>query len=174
MNDDQINAPEIGGDLPQDDNAELGWLVDLENRLPDSLKNHPAVRAFVSSKSSFIVTDPRSPGNPIIYASPGFLFLTGYSIDRVLGRNCRFLQGPETEPAAVASIREAVDNGGNIAMTLLNYRSDGTTFWNHVIITGVEEEVDGRKCLCYFIGLQNPTSRPIVEADDMPHVAASE
>jgi PAS domain S-box-containing protein len=161
-----MNAGQVDAPVEGDDNQEPDPHNNiLENRLPVSLQNHPAVRAFVSSKSSFIVTDPRSPGNPIIYASSAFLYLTGYSIDRVLGRNCRFLQGPETEPSAVASIREAVDNGRDIAITLLNYRSDGTTFWNNVIIAGVREDVNGEKCLCYFIGLQIPTSRPIAEPD---------
>ena len=127
-----------------------------ENVLPPLLQQHPAVTAFLEANASFIVTDPRLPGNPIIFASPGFLHLTGYSIDRVLGRNCRFLQGPGTDPAVVAQIREAVDNGADIAVTLLNYRRDGSTFWNHVLISGVRKEFDGRTTLLYFIGLQQP------------------
>jgi PAS domain S-box-containing protein len=133
------------------------------NALPLALKSHPAVQAFVSTRASFIITNPRLPGNPIVYASPGFLFLTGYSIERVLGRNCRFLQGPETDPVAVARIREAVDNGGDIAEILLNYRNDGSTFWNQVLISGVWEEVDGESTLIHFIGLQHPASPPTRE-----------
>ena len=60
------------------------------------------------------------------------LELTGYPIERVLGRNCRFLQGPETDPAAVARLREAVDNGRGVNVTMLNYRQDGSTSaWQH-------------------------------------------
>ena len=131
-----------------------------DNVLPPILEVHPAVTAFLEANASFIITDPRLPGNPIIFASPGFLLLTGYPIDRVLGRNCRFLQGPGTDPAVVAQIREAVDNGGDIAVTLLNYRRDGSTFWNHVLISGVRKEFDGRTTLLYFIGLQQPIRSP--------------
>ncbi len=137
----------------------------VENVLPLGLQDHPAIAAFLATGASFIISDPRLPGNPIVYASPGFLFLTGYSIERVLGRNCRFLQGPETDPVAVARIREAIDNGGDVAVTLLNYRSDGSTFWNQVLISGVRKEVNGETTLLYFIGLQQPTFDP-AESDD--------
>ena len=60
------------------------YLPNLENVLPEALLDHPAVSTFQASSSSFIVTNPCFPGNPIVYASPGFLELTGYSVDRVL------------------------------------------------------------------------------------------
>lgn len=151
----------------QDHHADLHG-HDWENTLPSTLQDHPAIRAFLATHASFIITDPRLPGNPIIFASPGFLMLTGYSIDRVLGRNCRFLQGPETDPAAVAQIREAVDSGRDVAVTLLNYKSDGSTFWNQVLISGVRKahllhqqgNEPSATSLLYFIGLQQPTRCP--------------
>jgi PAS domain-containing protein len=55
--------------------------------------------------------DPSLPDNPIVYASQGFLNLTGYAMDQILGRNCRFLQGPDTDPEAVDKIRKAIEEG---------------------------------------------------------------
>ena len=81
---------------------------------------------------NFVITDPSLPDNPIVFASQGFLTLTGYALDQILGRNCRFLQGPETDPAAVEKIRHAINQGVDASVCLLNYRIDGTTFWNQV------------------------------------------
>lgn len=159
----EAEGQENGGNDRVERPAEANGDRPLDNSLPLELKSHPAVRAFISTRASFIITDPRQPGNPIVFASPDFLYLTGYSIDRVLGRNCRFLQGPETDPAAVARIREVVDNGGDIAEIILNYRRDGSTFWNQVLISSVWKEVDGINTLVYFIGLQHPASPPTNE-----------
>lgn len=67
------------------------------------------VKALQSSQPSFCVTDPQMPDNPIVYASDSFIELTGYSRAQVLGRNCRFLQGPDTDPDAVAKIRKGIE-----------------------------------------------------------------
>ena len=98
------------------------------------------------------VSDPRIAGNPIIYASRGFLDLTGYPVERGLGRNCRFLQGPETDPAAVAQMREAIDRGEDVRVTVLNYRYDGTTFLNHVFISAIRDA--STQQVLYYAGLQ--------------------
>jgi PAS domain S-box-containing protein len=109
---------------------------------------------LVSTQLCFLVpqvSDPRIAGNPIIFASSGFLELTGYPVERVLGRNCRFLQGPETDPASVAQMREAIDRGEDVSVTVLNYRHDGTTFLNNVMISGIR---DATNQLLYYVGLQ--------------------
>lgn len=67
------------------------------------------VKALQSSQPSFCVTDPQMPDNPIVYASDSFIELTGYDRAQVLGRNCRFLQGPDTDPDAVAKIRKGIE-----------------------------------------------------------------
>lgn len=67
------------------------------------------VKALQSSQPSFCVTDPQLPDNPIVYASDNFIQLTGYERSQVLGRNCRFLQGPDTDPDAVAKIRKGIE-----------------------------------------------------------------
>ena len=83
-----------------------------------------------------LITDPHQPDNPIIYASPGFERLTGYRADEVVGRNCRFLQGPKTDPAIVSrSFAKAIQAGRECSVELLNYRKDGTPFWNALSIS---------------------------------------
>lgn len=67
------------------------------------------VKALQSSQPSFCVTDPQMPDNPIVYASDSFIELTGYERAQVLGRNCRFLQGPDTDPDSVAKIRKGIE-----------------------------------------------------------------
>ena len=71
---------------------------------------------------------------------------------RVLGRNCRFLQGPETDPIAVARMREAIDEGRDVSVSLLNYRYDGTTFQNNVMISAIRDP--GTNQIRYYVGLQ--------------------
>lgn len=90
------------------------------------------VRALQQGKQNFVITDPHTVDNPIVYATQGFLDLTGYTLNQVLGRNCRFIQGPETDVAEVAKMRKAIAEGVDISVLLLNYRKDGTTFWNQV------------------------------------------
>jgi len=73
--------------------------------------DYTLVKALQTAQQNFVITDPSLPDNPIVYASQGFLNLTGYSMEQILGRNCRFLQGPETDPEAVDKIRRAIEEG---------------------------------------------------------------
>ncbi len=89
-----------------------------------------------------ILTDPNQDDNPIAFANKAFLDLTGYEEAEVLGRNCRFLQGSQTDRGAVAELREAIEARQSIALELLNYRRDGSPFWNAVFI-GPVYDVEG-------------------------------
>lgn len=109
------------------------------------------IKALQTAQQNFVVTDPSLPDNPIVYASQGFLNLTGYSLDQILGRNCRFLQGPETDPKAVERIRHAIDQGNDLSVCLLNYRVDGTTFWNQFFIAALR---DASGNITNFVGVQ--------------------
>jgi PAS domain S-box-containing protein len=84
-----------------------------------------------------VISDPRLPDNPLVAANAAFARLTGYSTSQVLGRNCRFLAGPRTDPEASAVIREAVDKKLPCTTELLNYRKDGSTFWNAVMVAPI-------------------------------------
>jgi PAS domain S-box-containing protein len=109
------------------------------------------IKALQTAQQNFVVTDPSLPDNPIVYASQGFLNLTGYSLDQILGRNCRFLQGPETDPKAVERIRKAIEQGNDMSVCLLNYRVDGTTFWNQFFIAALR---DAGGNVTNFVGVQ--------------------
>jgi PAS domain S-box-containing protein len=100
---------------------------------------------------ALVLTDPDLEDNPIVYANEAFARLTGYPVASIVGRNCRFLQGPQTQPDRVARIREAVAAGEDLAIEITNHRADGTPFLNRVTITTVEE--DGK--LAYFLGTQS-------------------
>ncbi|WP_288586211.1 PAS domain S-box protein, partial [uncultured Methylobacterium sp.] len=100
----------------------------------------PFLAAFEQSRQPMLVTDPRLPDNPIVYANPAFLTLAGYSAEEVVGSNCRFLQGAETDPGAVAAIREGLREERVTRVTLLNYRRDGSRFWNQLLICPIRDE----------------------------------
>ncbi len=97
----------------------------------------PFAAAVRATRMAMIITDPRQPDNPIVFANAAFFKLSGYSREDVLGRNCRFLQGPDTERGAVQAIRAAIQARTDIAIDLLNYRKDGEPFWNGLYISPV-------------------------------------
>ncbi len=103
-----------------------------------------------------VVSDPRLPDNPIIACNAPFRELTGYSEEEILGRNCRFLSGPETEPWLSARISQAVADNKPTLVEILNYKKDGTPFRNAVLVAPVFD-ADGQ--LEFFLGSQ-------VELDD--------
>jgi PAS domain S-box-containing protein len=118
-------------------------------------------RAVIATDLSFTISDPSQPDNPLVWANPAFTRTTGYSVDEVDGLNCRFLQGPDTDRAAVARIGEALREQRGIVETLLNYRKDGTAFWNQISISPVLD-ADGR--LVNFVGVQvDVTERVLVQ-----------
>ncbi len=108
------------------------------------------VKSIQSSQQSFVITDPSLHDNPIVYASDGFLKLTGYSKEDVLGRNCRFLQGTETLASKVEQVRKSVSNGEDCSVTMVNYMADGTAFWNKLFIAPLR---DAQNNIVNFIGV---------------------
>ncbi len=82
-----------------------------------------------------VITDARAPDNPVAWVNDAFLQATGYAAAEIVGRNCRMLQGPATDQDTVARIRTAVAAAEPISVELLNYRKDGTPFWNAMTIT---------------------------------------
>lgn len=107
--------------------------------------------ALQSAQQNFAVSDPSLVDNPIVYASQGFLNLTGYNMSQVIGRNCRFLQGPGTDPSAVDVIRKGVKDGIDTSVCLLNYKADGTPFWNQFFVAALRD-ADGK--IVNFVGVQ--------------------
>ncbi len=94
-------------------------------------------RAIDSSSVGVLIADARKPDNPAIFINPAFERITGYSTADVLGRNCRFLQGPERQQAELDVVRESLRNETGCEVVLRNYRKDGTLFWNNLTIAPV-------------------------------------
>ncbi len=107
----------------------------------------PFAAAVRVTRMAMIVTNPREADNPIVFANDSFCRLTGYAREEVLGRNCRFLQGPDTDPATVSRIRDAVDAAEPIEIDIRNYHRNGDGFWNRLLIAPIRD-IDGT--LDYF------------------------
>jgi len=99
-----------------------------------------AVIAVERTRMPMVVTDARHGDHPIVLANQAFLDLTGYGADEVIGRNCRFLQGPETSRAAIAKIRAAVTTGQPCDVEILNYRKDHSAFWNQLHLSPIHDD----------------------------------
>ena len=105
---------------------------------------------------SLTLSDVRRPDAPLVYINKGFERMTGYTPAEAIGRNCRFLQGPDTDPAARAKIRAALETGTPLLIDLLNYRKDGTPFWNRLSLRPVTR-ADG--VVTHFIGIQSDITK---------------
>lgn len=99
-----------------------------------------AAIALERTRMPMVVSDPRQPDNPLVLANAAFLEQTGYAAGEVIGRNCRFLQGPDTDPQAVDQIRSCLSSGKSVDIELLNYRRDGEPFWNRLYISPIHDE----------------------------------
>ena len=113
--------------------------------------NDPFAAAVHATRMPMIITDPRQHDNPIIFVNDAFCSLTGYAREEIVGRNCRFLQGPETDPNDVARIRTAVAARQRIDVAIYNYRKDGTPFWNQLLLAPVK---DAAGEVAYFFASQ--------------------
>nr|AML79176.1 putative LOV domain-containing protein [Aulacomnium heterostichum] len=112
--------------------------------------------ALSTFQQTFVVSDATQPDFPILYASAGFFNMTGYAPKEVIGRNCRFLQGPGTDAGDVARIREALREGKSFCGRLLNYKKDGSAFWNLLTVTPIKDD-EGK--VLKFIGMQVEVSK---------------
>ncbi|TNM69629.1 EAL domain-containing protein [Streptomyces sp. NP160] len=116
-------------------------------------------RALAASTSGVCIAELRRPDQPLVYVNPAFERLTGLSADQVLGRNCRFLQGPDTDPRAVASIRAAVRAGREWNGVLLNHRGpEREPWWNEIHLSPVRDD-DG--VLVQYIGVQTDVTERV-------------
>lgn len=102
---------------------------------------------------SVVFSDPSLPDNPMIFVSDEFEDQTGYSPEEAIGRNCRFLQGPDTNPHAIEAIRQGLKAETRFTIDILNYRKDGSSFLNRLRIRPI---YDGDGNLMFFAGAQNP------------------
>lgn len=116
------------------------------------LQSLPSVTALIeASPIASVISDPRLPDNPIVACNAAFCALTGYDADQILGRNCRFLSGPGTEPWLTETIRQGVRNHRPVLVEILNYKRDGAPFRNAVLVAPIYDTKDE---LRYFLGSQ--------------------
>jgi len=128
-------------------------------------------RAVVATDIAFTITDPRQDDDPLVWVNPSFTRITGYGYEESVGRNCRFLQGPATERKTVDDVRQALTDQQPVTTTLLNYRKDGTAFWNQLSITPV---FDGEGELVSFVGVQTDVTERVRVEDDREAAFAAE
>ena len=108
-------------------------------------------RAVDQADVGITIADTRTDDEPLIYVNEGFERMTGYPVEEAVGRNCRFLQGEDTDPETVATLRAAIENAEPASVDIRNYRKDGTPFWNHLDISPVVDD-DGE--LTHYFGFQ--------------------
>ncbi len=113
--------------------------------------------AVEMTRMPMVITDPRQHDNPIVFANRAFLDLSGYAEEEVLGRNCRMLQGPDTDPGTVEEMHRAIAEERAFALDVLNYKADGTPFWNALFVGPIFDQ--GGELLYYFASQMDITER---------------
>jgi PAS domain S-box-containing protein len=132
--------------------AARGVFQDITDRRERERDLRMKSRALEESSVGITIADADQPDLPIVYANEGFTRLTGYPTQRVLGDNCRFLQGEGTDDATVTEIREAIDSDRPIRTEILNYRADGTPFWNKLTVAPVTDA--DAEDVTHYVGIQ--------------------
>lgn len=121
-------------------------------------------RAINSSTNGITVADCRKPDMPLMFVNPAFEAMTGYAIDEVVGKNCRFLQGIETDQPALDTLRRAIRMAEPVVVTLRNYKKDGTLFWNKLELAPVRDS-DG--ILTHYIGIASDISSEVISRNQI-------
>ncbi|WP_439123360.1 PAS domain-containing protein [Marivita sp.] len=120
-------------------------------KLTSVLDDSQALAGFSRLSVAMVITNPNSEDNPIVYINDAFERMTGYQRSRVIGRNCRFLQGPDTDPDSIQMIRDAMQSGEDVSVDILNYRATGEAFMNRLLIAPINDEFGNP---VYFLGIQ--------------------
>ncbi|RZL74743.1 MAG: PAS domain-containing protein [Sphingomonas sp.] len=130
-----------------------------------------ALRLVTDSPIASVISDPRMPDNPIVACNQPFCDLTGYPADEVIGRNCRFLSGPGTEPWLSEEIRRGVREHRPVLVEILNYKRSGQPFRNAVLVAPIYDEDD---TLLYFLGSQIEIDADAAAPGSMRRIRAAE
>mmetsp|Transcript_32439 Transcript_32439/g.79388 ORF Transcript_32439/g.79388 Transcript_32439/m.79388 type:complete len:175 (+) Transcript_32439:117-641(+) len=126
---------------------------------------------MMEGNQMFVITDPKLPDHPIVYASKDFLSYTGYQESDIVGKNCRFLQGRKTEPEDIQEIAKAIKNSEECRLGLINYKVGGDLFFNEFFMTTLHRNrflIGGKaKRPTYFIGVQTESTEEKYKAADI-------
>ncbi|TKX75395.1 PAS domain S-box protein [Halorubrum sp. GN11_10-6_MGM] len=129
----------------------VGILRDVSDERERREELETKTRALDEAPVGITITDPEQEDNPMVYVNDRFVEMTGYDREESIGVNCRFLQGPDTEEASVQQLHDAIDAEEPTSVELLNYRKDGTEFWNRVSIAPISD-ADGT--VTHWVGFQ--------------------
>ncbi|MEO1620284.1 MAG: PAS domain-containing protein, partial [Cyanobacteria bacterium J06632_3] len=119
--------------------------AELSPELPDFIFQ----QAIEHAAGGLVICDAQQPDFPIVYVSPSFETLTGYTSDEVIGKNCRFLQGEETNQLGTKDIRQALSSGTGCKVLIHNYRKNGQPFWNELTISPL---IDPEGVVTHYVG----------------------
>ena len=133
-----------------------GGMLDLTQTLRDQSDLRLLRRAMESTANGIVISDARLPDYPVVYVNHGFVEITGYSAQELLGRNCRILQRDDRAQPELASLRLAMMEGTEAKVLLRNYRADGTLFYNEFHLSPVRDE---QGTLTHFIGMINDVTQ---------------
>ena len=146
----------------------MAALAAVTSRIPVSLLPRTLVNAVAAAAISITIADSQAEDWPLVYVNAAFERLTGYPAAEILGRNCRFLQGADSDRGQTARIRSALMNGEEIRTVLRNHRRDGTPFWNEMHLSAVR---DGAGRITHYIGYQSDVSERIEREQQIEHLA---
>ncbi len=139
---------------------EEGTLIGYSGTLADITEQYAAAetlrlrdRALQASSNGIVIVDRLQQDSPVIFVNQPFERITGYSSAESLGRNCKFLQGPDTNQPALEQIRRALQTETSCTVTLRNYRKSGEAFWNELTISPVRDPQSG--AVTHYVGVQN-------------------
>ncbi|MET0966714.1 MAG: diguanylate cyclase [Nakamurella sp.] len=139
-----------------------GWPSIPLDELP-----HVLLRAVAAAAHGITIGDA-TPDHRLVYVNDAFTRMTGYPAEEVLGRNCRLLQGPGTDASSIAAIHDALVAGQDAGAVLLNYRKDGTPFWNEVSISAVRNPAGQ---ITHFIGTQIDATERVEREQEFARLA---
>jgi PAS domain S-box-containing protein len=128
------------------------FFSDITERKQREQERYILERAMKEASLPLTLSDPSQEDNPLVFVNDAFEELTGYEADGILGQNCRFLQGPDTDPKTVDDLREHIEAAESYTTEIKNYRQDGSTFWNQLDITPIYDD-DGT--LLRYLGSQS-------------------
>lgn len=144
-------------------------LRDVRERRESEKQRQLLQKGLESSYNGVVITDARQNDHPIIYVNAAFERITGYAQEEVLGRNCRFLQGGERDPAKCAEIVAGLAEGRDVRVVLRNFRKDGSLFWNELFISPI---IDDFGKITHFVGVQNDITEQKRYESELSHSAS--